>query len=486
MIEGTRLVDLAQLKTIISASPGAAFYQPSIQLDIEKLENFYLNQGVRGTQIRAVVQNETEDLYNVNFKVVEGGKVKIENIVITGNNVTRKNTIIRELKVKEGDFAFYNLIRETKRRLERLGIFTEIKMEEIFLSSETENLLIHVREGARNYVSLGLGIETKNEPRSFDIWNYPVRPRGTAEFIRSNIFGTAAQISLVAQLSFKEKRSVISWEQPYFFGFLMQTFVSAWLEQEERKSYSYDRRGFSLSGIKSLSEKENMVLMTTLRFARTKLLSLKIEESAVDRQFFPFSVTSLSGSFIWDKRSDPFNPSGGYFLSTVLEWAYPLFNSESNFVKTFTKFQHFVPIWSGVMFSTTTRLGFGKGRMPIHERFFAGGSNSFRGTEFDELGPRDPGSLKPVGGKTLLLFNFELSFPLLSQLKYLYGTVFFDKGNVFALRKQVSFSGLQDALGLGLRYRTPLGPVRLELGWYPSAPEGEKKTLLFITIGNVF
>lgn len=145
-----------------------------------------------------------------------------------------------------------------------------------------------------------------------------------------------------------------------------------------------------------------------------------------------------------------------------------------------------MPIFLGCTFSSTTRFGLGRGRIPIHERFFAGGSNSFRGVEFDELGPKDPNSLKPVGGKALLLFNFELNFPLISSFKSLSGVAFYDAGNVFERRKQVSLYSIQNAVGLGLRYRTPLGPVRFEIGWNLNAPEGEKDVLAFITIGNIF
>jgi outer membrane protein insertion porin family len=86
----------------------------------------------------------------------------------------------------------------------------------------------------------------------------------------------------------------------------------------------------------------------------------------------------------------------------------------------------------------------------------------------------------------VLLFNFELAFPLLSQFKDLSGVVFYDKGNVFSKRSQVSLAGLQDALGLGLRYRTPMGPVRLELGWNLDAPKEINSLFFFITIGNIF
>lgn len=485
-IEGAELFSTAQLLSEISSRPGGGFFQANIQKDVEKLESFYLNSGVRGTEIISSVQNVEEDLFNVLVQVQEGRKVRIGQVLITGNDVTRKSTILRELTLQEGDYAFYDATRETERRLENLGIFTDVTLEEIPLAPGTVNLLINVREGERNYAGLGLGIETRNEPRMFEVWNTMIRPRGTAEFIRSNIFGWAAQLSLVGQISIKERRGVISWEQPYFFGLPLQTFANSWLEREERKSYTFERRGFSLSTIRPLSSAHNMVLVTTLRVARTELLELYVSPSEVDRQFFPFSTTSLSGSFIWDRRDDPFNPTNGMFFSSVVEWAYPLFQDESNYVKTFNKFQHFVSVIPDLTFGSTIRLGLGKGRMPIHERFFGGGSNSFRGVEFDELGPKDPNSLKPVGGKGMLLFNFELTLPLHSSFKNLLGAVFYDVGNVFAKRRQVALNVFQHAVGCGLRYRTPLGPIRLEMGWNFTAPEEDKKVLLFITIGNVF
>ena len=482
--EGVNLFSQKTLLEQISSFQKGPFFQPNIQKDIEKLERFYLNQGIRGTEIRAKVEGMGEALFSVVFQISEGKKVEIEKIVITGNKVTKRNTILRELRIKEGEFAFYEKVRESKRRLERLGIFTEVKIEEIPLSPERENLVISFREGARNYAGLGIGLETRNEPRNLAVWNNVVRPRGIAEFIRGNILGRAAQISLVGQISLKEQRGVFSWEEPYFFGLPMQTYLNAWMEREQRTSYSFDRQGVSLTAIKSFSKE--LTFLTTLRWVRTTLFDLEIGPSEVDRQHQPFSATSISGSFIWDRRDDPFNPEKGYFLSLVLERAYPLFMSESDFFKSFLKYQHFIPVVPGITFSLTSRLGVGEGDMPIHERFFAGGSNSFRGAEFDELGPKDYTSFKPIGGKALVLLNFELTFPLLSALKDFSGVLFYDKGSVFEETKDYYLAGLEDALGVGIRYRTPLGPVRLELGWNFDAPKEERKVLAFISIGNVF
>lgn len=484
--EGTDLFNKETLLKQISGFEGGFFYQPNLQNDMERLGNFYLNQGVRGTEIRVRIERSGENLFSVFFILKEGQKVKIDRIVIAGNIVTKRRTVIRELRVKVGEYAFYERIRESKRRLEKLGIFTEVKIYEIPISADKENLIISVREGKRNYAGLGVGLETRSERQTFALWNNPVRLRGTAEIIKSNVFGSAAQLSLVGQLSLKERRGVLSWEQPYFFGLPMKTFMNAWLEREERESFTYDRQGVSLTAIKSVSK--DLLFLTTMRWARTNFVNLDIEESEVDRQHRPFSATSISGSFIWDRRDEPFNPRKGSFLSFVLERAFPLFKSESNYLKSFIKYKQFIPIFSGVTFSAASRLGLGGGRkpIPVHERFFAGGSNSFRGTRFDELGPKDPVSLKPVGGEALLLLNFELTFPLISAIKDLSGALFYDKGNVFEETKHFSMSALKDAVGIGIRYQTPLGPLRLEVGWNLDEESGEKKPLVFITIGNVF
>lgn len=485
-MEGSFSFPDEEMLLVIESSEKGAFFQPRIQRDVDRIKNYYLNQGFRDSVIKAVVQQGEEGNYSIHFQIEEGQKVFVDNIIISGTEVTKKSIILRELQIKEGDFAFFDSIMETKRRLEGLGIFTQVKIEEIPVSADHINLLINLIEGQKNYASLGLGLETRNIPKSFAVWDYNLRPRGTAEFIRSNIFGSAAQLSLVGQVSLREQRAVASWEQPYFLGIPTQMFVNAWLEREERESYSFERAGFSLSTVHSLSKKEEMILLATMRYSRTTLFELWVSESEVDRQHFPFSTTAISGSFVWDKRDDPFNPERGFFLSSVLEWAYPLFNAESNYQRTFLKYQQFIPILPRVTFITTTRLGLGRGRMPIHERFFAGGSNSFRGAKFDELGPHDPNSDNPVGGKAIILFNFELTFPILSKIENLFGTTFFDTGNVFERRKQVSFINFQNAVGFGLRYRTPLGPIRFELGWNLNAPPGERKPLIFITIGNVF
>ncbi|MGD0781702.1 MAG: POTRA domain-containing protein [Candidatus Aminicenantales bacterium] len=483
-VSGAALFTPAELLSQVSIRTGGPYDPPGVQRDVGRLESYYQNKGVRGTKIAAAVEQTAEDRFTVEFRLEEGRRVRIDRIVISGLLVTRRSIILRELKLKEGDWAGSEAILETKRGLEKLGVFSEVKIEEVPSGPGTENLVINLSEGERNLVSLGAGLETKNEPSSLDLAQNVIGPRATAEFIRGNMFGRADQLSLITQFSQIERRAVLSWEEPYLFGIRLQPVLNAWLDREALVSYGFDSRGISLGASKSLAG--GWRSLTTLGWETTTLYFLDEAENEVDRQHFPYSKTSVSETLLFDRRDDTFNPERGLFFSGELEWAVPLFQVQSDFIKTFFKFQQYVPVIGRWNFSWTARFGLGMGLIPIHERFFAGGSNSFRGEFFDELGPKDLQSLMPVGGKTLALVNAELKFPTFASLPGLLGAIFFDAGNVFAHRDDFSLARLETALGLGLRYKTPLGPVRFDLAWNLNPPPGAGGAKAFITIGNIF
>jgi outer membrane protein insertion porin family len=484
-IVGASLFSPDVLRTQLGITEDGPYFPPDIQRDIERLTSFYLDQGIRGTQIEASVEAEAEGNFRVRFDIREGSRVTVQSLVITGNLVTRRSTIIRELRIREGDLASSEKIAASKRNLEKLGIFSEVIIEEIPVSEDAMNLVVNLREGERNYVGLGVGLETKNDPWRTTLLEADLRLRGTAEYMRSNVIGRASHLSFVSQFNLAEKRAVVSWEQPYFlFNLPIQTYLNAWIEEEERESFDFEREGVSLTGIRPIFW--GLTFLPSLRYARTTLTRLDVTLFEIDRQFYPYSATSLATSFIREKRDDAFNPERGCFSSLALEWAFPLFGTESDYLKGVFKHQQFFFLAPRVNFSSTFRLGLGMGRIPIHERFFAGGSNSFRGEKFDELGPKDPDSGKPVGGKALILFNFETTFPIISMIRNLSGALFYDVGNVFYNRSDARIKDLEHAVGLGLRYRTPLGPIRLEMGWNLSNPERKGKPLVFITIGHVF
>jgi outer membrane protein assembly complex protein YaeT len=483
-LRGAAVISQENLQALISSREGGAYSPPQIRRDAERLETYYASQGFRVTRVTATAEAAEPNFYDVLFDIQEGRPTTIDKIVLAGNRVTRRSVIVHNLLVREGEAARADRILESKRRLEKLGVFSEVKIEEVPAGEGRVTLVVSLREGERYYIGLGAGLETKSKTVAFEVWNYSLRPRGTVELVRGNMFGRAALLSLVGQFSLVEKRAVVSWDEPTLLGLPYRASLNAWLEREERVSYGFDRRGVSLTALREIAA--DWTSLTTLRFARTTLYFLDIPESEVDRQHFPYSTTSISESLIWDRRDDAFNPERGFFLGADVELAYPLFNAESDYIKAYAKYQRYLPLWKGANLTFTGRAGLGMGRMPIHERFFGGGANSFRGQPYDRLGPKDPQSGNPVGGKAVVLVNLEFRSRLFPTLPDLAAAVFYDKGNVFAHRNDLSFGGLEDALGVGLRYRTPLGPLRFDLGWNLNPSHGKRQPLVFVTIGNVF
>lgn len=483
-IQGAVGIPSAEIFKLLDSRPGRPYYKPQLQRDLEKINQLYLNKGFRGTQLEVEASPDRDNNLDVVIRVSEGQRLRINNIFISGNHLTHRNTILREVRLRPGDWAEYNRLLETKRGLDSLGVFSEVKLEELPAPDNSINLSIQVREGEQNFAGVGLGIETREEARSLALWENDLRPRITAEYIRYNLFQNASQVSLVGQLSLVEKRLVATWQQPHFLGLRMRTYFSGYLEKEDRTSFSYERRGLTLSTMRNLPAGFSLLLAAGA--LRTKLTNLQIAESEVERERLPYSIAYGSATFIRDRRNDTFNPSGGYFFSLALERAYPLLETESNFLKMFAKYQYFYPLAASINFHTTLRLGLASGTVPIPERFFAGGSNSFRGEPFEMLGPKDPESGLPVGGRAIFLLNMEARFLMLKKLPNLYGAIFYDMGQVFPEIRDFNFLKFSQAAGFGLRYRTPLGPVRFDVGWNLNPPDNRWKPRFFLTIGNMF
>jgi len=489
-LEGASLYPAEGIARELVSRTDGPYYPPNIQRDVGQIESYYLNRGVRGTEVVARVEPSTEHRVTLIYEIREGERVAVRNIFVTGNRVTKNRVVRKELRVEKGGEADYSKVQETKRRLERLGIFSEVRVDEIQTGPGEEVVVVTVREGERNYAGVGLGFESLNRlTGSLASWPNDFRPRGTAEYIRSNVFGLGAQVGVLGQLSTSERRAVASWNQPYLFGLAMPTTLLAWAEREKRESFTFDRRGVSLSTIKTLGKAR--LLLASLSLVRTAIPEYDIENPPedIDRRFQPYSAALASVSLSWERRDDTLNPVRGFFFGVTGEWGFPVFGMESDYQKVFFKSQLFRPLPAGLNLGLTARLGIGNGLRNLPERFFAGGSNTFRGEEFDMLGPLDETTLKPFGGEAILLVNAELAFAIVPSWKELRLASFFDLGNVYASLKEFRPFELQGAAGAGIRYRTPLGPVRLEIAWKLwglDVQDKKGKALVFLTIGNIF
>jgi len=489
-IGGASLIPAETLVRDLVSREGGPYFPPNVQRDVSQIETVYLNSGVRGSEIAARVERLEENRVSLVYEVSEGEPVTIQDVFITGNRTTRNRVIRRELQVEKGGRADLSLVQESERRLERLGIFSEARVEEVQTGPGKEVVVVTVREGEMNYIGVGLGFESLH-PLSGSLADWPsdFRPRGIVEYIRSNVLGLGTQVGVLGQISTIERRAVVSWNQPYLFGLPMPATFLGWVEREARESFTLDRRGISLNAVKTLSK--SRLLLGSLSVTRTSLKEVSLEDLPpdIDRQFLPYSAALASLSMSWERRDDTLNPTRGFFFSAVGEIGLPVFGTESDYQKIFLKSQFFRPLMSRLNLGLTARLGLGNGLRHLPERFFAGGSNTFRGEEFEALGPLDPTTLKPYGGEAVLLVNTELTLPIFPSWQALRLTGFFDLGNVYATLDEFRPLKLRGAAGAGIRYRTPLGPVRVEIAWklWGLDPQDKKgRPLIFLTIGNIF
>ena len=325
-------------------APEGPTSSPSVQRDVGRLEILLRQPGrARYEDRRRRRRRTAENRFAVEFRIVEGRRLRVDRIVVAGSPVTRRRLIDRQIRLQGRRLGRgRGHPGDPSASWSRLGVFSEVRIEEVPTGPETDQPGPQPPRGRAQPGQPGLG--TGDQERADDAWTWPsnvIGPRATAEFIRGNVFGRAAQLSLVGQFSEREKRAVVSWEEPFLFGWSVPITINGWLEREARESYGFDRRGVSLSGTRTLAS--GWTSLTTLRWASTTLYFLEIEENEVDRQHFPFSATSVSETFLLDRRDDSFNPERGYFFSGVLEWAYPLFKAESDYIKIFVKAQVYQP-----------------------------------------------------------------------------------------------------------------------------------------------
>ena len=200
----------------------------------------------------------------------------------------------------------------------------------------------------------------------------------------------------------------------------------------------------------------------------------------VDRSITNIRISSLTPTFFWDRRDDPLDPHRGFFTSASVQYAFKALNADAHFLKEFTQGSWYLPLTQRTVFATSARIGLIQplGQIvPLSERFTAGGESSHRAYALDLLGTLclDPdnrnchatlllledGKVAPIGGSGLFVANAEYRFPIFSSVG---GAIFADAGNVFA-DTAISVGDLRYGVGTGVRYLSPVGPVRFDLGW---------------------
>jgi outer membrane protein insertion porin family len=435
--------------------------------------------GYLETRVRPeVALSEARDEARVRLVVEPGSRTIIEHVVLAGLDRTQAVVVEREMVLRPGEPFSFERVLESQRRLSGLGIFERVQIAELDPGRERRrDVVVSVQEAPRTTWSWGVGYSEQD------------RLRGSVEATRRNLGGLGRSASVFARGSVRGSRFLLNLREPWLFGRKLDSFVTGFWEEENRTTFDYNRLGGILHAGKALDARTSLILRYL--YQDTNVFNLEVPIEELDRQYRSYAVSGPAASIVFDTRDDPLEPKRGFFVGADLQLSAEALGGVSS-LRGFFQGASVRRLRADLVVVLSARLGLARTYgdeaplLPLPERFFAGGDYGPRGFPVDEVGPKfvgTDGEVYPTGGNALLLGGAEVRYDLTRAFQI---ASFLDTGNVFPETGDLALSDLRWSAGLGLRYRTPIGPVRLDWGYVLDRQPGESAYRFHLTIGHAF
>ena len=463
----------------LAVRPGAPYRVRDVAATREVLLSTWHRRGFLEARVEPEIElSEDRTEARVRLLVAPGPRTIVDSIVLAGLLQTREVTVAREIDLRPGEPFSFERVLESQRRLLSLGIFERVTISELDPNRERQrDVLVSVQEAPRTTVSWGIGYSEQD------------LLRGSVELTRRNLSGLGRSASVFVRGSFRGSRVLLNVREPWLLGRNLDSFLTAFWEEEERTSFEYNRKGGVAQVGQTLGSRTTLIYRYL--YQDTNVFNIEVPPEEIDRQFRTYAVSGPAFSVVWDTRDDPLEPRRGVFLGSDLNLSLDALGG-ANYVKGFFQAANVLRLRSDLALVLSTRLGlaatFGDSPrlLPLPERFFAGGAFGPRGWPVDEVGPRiiaADGKVFPTGGNALLLGGAELRYDLTRSFQL---ATFVDIGNVYPEVRDLSIPELRKSVGLGVRYLTPIGPIRLDYGHKIQRLPGEAAGRIHLTIGYAF
>ncbi|NLI80073.1 MAG: outer membrane protein assembly factor BamA [Deltaproteobacteria bacterium] len=457
-ITGNTIDEPEKLQKALQSKPKEFFSREKLRKDIDTLSRVHMDEGYAHTDVKPAVKQEPSDrTTDITFEVDKKEMVYIGQIYISGNTKTRDKVIRREMRLAEGDVFSATKMEASLNALKKLDFFEEV---EVIPSSTDQsgimNLHVKVKEKLTGSISVGGGFSSDSGAFA------------SGEVIQRNLFGLGQYLGVKAFVAEEAQRYIITFTEPR----LLDTYFSVgfdvynWLK--EYNDFTKDAIGFRLKTAYPFGKYSKVLAYYTYEEAdvtdvsRTSSIFIRSQEGYNTKG-------SLTAGVERDSTNHPVMPTKGSISVLSWEFANEALGGEDNFVKGEFRSGTFIPLfWKFVghvrgQFGQIWELD-GKDTVPIYERYFLGGIDSLRGFQWGDVGPRDPATNEVIGGLTYGVVNVELLFPLLEKYG-IRGVVFFDAGNAYLDIDDVDLSDVRTDVGAGIRWNSPFGPIRVELGY---------------------
>ena len=447
------------------------FDREAIVTDIDYLTEVCNNEGYAyANVVPQTMPHEEKQKVDVTFTIEKGSLVYINVISIMGNTKTRDKVIRRELDVIEGDLYNRNNLSASYMKLNRLRYFEEINFQtEKGPREDLMDINVQIKEQPTGMFSIGAGYSAQDKAVIM------------TQVSQRNLFGRGQTLGLNAYVGARKTNYEISFTEPWLFDIPLWSKFDVWNMAREYDSYDLDTMGFEVTLGYPLWER-------IIGYAGYKLTSdnvknvLDTASTYIQEQEGDITSSGMTLTLSRDTSDDIIFPSRGSKNKVSVEHTGTIFQGDTSFTKYLASSSWFFPLPLDSAFGIRGRIGFAHGNegkeIPIYERFYLGGINSLRGLR--EVGPKDPETDDVIGGETMLNFNAEIVFPLIKDAG-LRGVMFFDTGN--AWENGYHLDDMRKTAGLGIRWNSPMGPLRLEWGHVLDRKEDEPASRWEFTIG---
>lgn len=523
-IEGNQAVPTDDIRNMISASEGQPYSDTMVVNDQTEVTDAYFNRGFPQMRFEYQTQPEPQDpnRIDVSYKITEGPQIFVDKVLYSGLHYTRGFVVEREMQIKPNEPLSQQQMLDSQRRLYDMGIFNEVNMAVQNPEGDAthKNINFQLSEAKRYTFNYGVGMEVQTgQPGSTSNpqGTTGASPRVSFDVTRVNFRGRDHTVTLKTRYGNLEKLVLIGYDAPRWLDteHLLLNLTTFYDETNNVKTFTAQRLEGSAE-IKHTLDKAT-TLLYRLIYRRVVATNLAISADLVPLFSQPVRVGMPDFSYLRDTRDNPIESHKGSFTSFDTGIASKIFGSEPSFARVVlqnsTYYQFHKRRW---VFARSTRVGieepFGgtsaaipapsvtglnpSSFIPLPERFLAGGSTTHRGFGINQAGPRDVNTGFQLGGEAMFINNLELRTPPL-PLPYvgnnLSAVVFHDMGNVFTTPSEMvnnffrysqkdrntclnpalatcNFDYVSHAVGGGIRYRTPIGPISFDLGYNLNPP----------------
>ena len=473
VFRGNTVLDAVDLTRIAGLASNSDYSPAAVESARGAITSDYHGRGYPDVRVRSSVEPRANgDRVDVIFSLEEGTPYSIGTIVVAGNTRTQAKVVHRNSQLAAGDAYDPETILQAQQRLYATGLFNRVDIVTLEQDKPgTRNLLIQLEDASPLLLTYGIGVQGREGPR------------GTVELTHSNLWGLDRSLSFRIRGSEREQRVQTTFREPRLFNWDLDGFASLFFERTREQLFDANRIDFSIQSLKHFANQDSLLVSASFQTVNLRDIRVNPRADSFPNETGTFQIASIGGSYIRDTRNDPINPRRGNYFTGTLRLANEHIGSQIDYVSLFTQASLYRPAKAAVV-AGSLRFGWNQpygntASLPITERHFAGGSTTLRAFDLDEAGTTG-------GGNAVAILNAEYRFPIPLLVSGLGGAVFYDTGTTFQYISDFNLGDFTHTAGFGMRYETPLGPIRLDFGFNLNRQPHESRNQVFLTLGHTF